>query len=114
MADSRITAVAVVTAPARAFTTGIVQMASNAVSQAASWAVDTAQQSAPAVAVLMGPAVFCGYAFAVWSLAANLGWTDSFPYSAGPLSNWLIWTGIAILLHMAMLILRRHTKSEVN
>jgi hypothetical protein len=109
MSESRITAAALVIAPARAWTAGFVQSANAMFSRAATWSVDVAQQFASAVAVLMGPAVFSGYAFAIWSLAANLGWTDTFPYSSGPLSNWLVWTGIAILLHMATLILRRRT-----
>lgn len=60
----------------------------------------------------MGPAVFCVYAFAVWSLAANLGWTDTFVFPSGPLSNWLIWIGIAILVSLAAGVLKRHAQSE--
>ena len=58
----------------------------------------------------MGPAVFSAYAFALWSLANNLGWTDTFVFAAGPLSNWLIWLGIAILVNLAASVLRRHTQ----
>ncbi len=112
MSEPRITAVALVTAPARAWTASFVQTASAGLSRTGNWAVDTAQQFASAVAVLMGPAVFSGYAFACWSLASNLGWTDTFPFSAGALSNWLVWTGIAILLHLATVILRKHTSAE--
>jgi uncharacterized protein YhjY with autotransporter beta-barrel domain len=113
MSEPRSTAVALVRAPARAWTAGIVQTTGTTFSRVGLWAADTAQQSASAVAVLLGPAVFSGYAFALWSLAANLGWTSTFPYTAGPLSNWLIWTGIAILLHIATQILRRQTKSDL-
>jgi hypothetical protein len=60
----------------------------------------------------MGPAVFCAYAFAFWSLAANLGWTDSFIFSTGPLSNWLVWLGIAILTNLAASVLLRRTQVE--
>jgi hypothetical protein len=59
----------------------------------------------------MGPAVFSAYAFAFWSLAANLGWTNSFIFTAGPLSNWLVWVGIAILTNVAASVLLRHTQS---
>lgn len=114
MSEPRITAVELVNPPARAWTANFAQAVNTILSRAANWAADTAQRCASAVAVLMGPAVFSGYAFAVWSLASNLGWTDTFPYSAGPLSNWLVWTGIAILLHLATVILRRRTQPELN
>lgn len=60
----------------------------------------------------MGPAVFSAYAFAFWSLAANLGWTDTFLFASGPLSNWLVWLGIAILINLAASVLRRHTEAD--
>jgi hypothetical protein len=76
------------------------------------WASDTAQQFGALLAALMGPAVFCSYVFALWSLADNLGWTDTFVFQNGPLSNWLIWLGLAILINVAATILRRHTQPE--
>ena len=45
-----------------------------------------------------GPAVLSAYVFAGWSLTADMGFTHSFPWSAGPLSNWIIWLGAALLL----------------
>jgi hypothetical protein len=60
----------------------------------------------------MGPAVFSAYAFAVWSLAANLGWTDSFIFTTGALSNWLVWLSLAIAVNVAAGILRRHSQIE--
>ena len=39
----------------------------------------------------------CIYAVAVWSLTANLGISKSFPWSTGPLSNWLVWLGLALV-----------------
>jgi hypothetical protein len=78
----------------------------------ASWAGETAQQFGVILSLLMGPAVLCAYAFAVWSLAGNLGWTDTFLFASGPLSNWLIWLGIAVTVNVASGILRRHTQFE--
>jgi len=57
--------------------------------------------------VLMGPAVLSVYAFAVWSLTSEMGWTDSFPFTSGPLSSWIIWAGLAAAIHSAATILRR-------
>jgi hypothetical protein len=76
------------------------------------WAGDTAQQFGVLVAVLMGPAVFSAYAFAAWALAANLGWTDSFIFTTGALSNWIIWMGMAILVNTAAAILKKHTQAD--
>jgi hypothetical protein len=60
----------------------------------------------------MGPAIFSVYAFAFWSLADNLGWTNTFVFHSGPLSNWLVWSGIAVIVSLAAGILRRHTQEE--
>jgi hypothetical protein len=83
-----------------------------AVGRVGAWAGDTAQQFGMLVAILMGPAVFASYAFAAWALAANLGWTDSFVFSSGPLSNWMIWFGVAVLVSTAASILKKHTRVE--
>jgi hypothetical protein len=77
------------------------------------WAVDTAQQFGALVAALMAPAVLSVYAFVAWSLAANLGWTDTFVFKTGPLSNWMIWMGVAALVSIAAGILRKHSRTEV-
>jgi hypothetical protein len=76
------------------------------------WAADTAQQFGALVAALMGPAVLSVYAFVAWSLAANLGWTDTFVFKTGPLSNWMIWMGAAGLVTLASSILRKHSRIE--
>jgi hypothetical protein len=60
----------------------------------------------------MAPAVFSAYAFVVWSLAANLGWTDSFIFTSGALSNWLVWLALAIVVNVAASILQRHSRLE--
>jgi hypothetical protein len=43
------------------------------------------------------------YAVGGWSLTANLGLTHSFPWSEGPLSNWMVWLGVAVLLTLVSL-----------
>ncbi len=76
------------------------------------WAVDTAQQFGAMVAALMGPAVLSVYAFVAWCLAANLGWTDTFVFKSGPLSNWMIWMALAVLTSLAAGILRKRSRPE--
>ncbi|MBV9406238.1 MAG: hypothetical protein JO211_12910 [Acidobacteriaceae bacterium] len=112
MPDSRATTIAIRTEPARAWAVGAAQGASNALAKAFAWAGDTAQEFGALLSALMGPAVFSVYAFAAWSLAGNLGWTDTFVFSTGPLSNWLVWLAIAIVVHIAASILKRRTQVE--
>jgi hypothetical protein len=114
MAEVRTTATAITVRvePAKVWTIGLLQTVSAGLRSVGLWATDTAQQFGALLSALMGPAVFSSYMFAVWSLADNLGWTDSFVFHNGPLSNWLIWLGFAILLNLAATILRRHTQPE--
>ena len=114
MAEVRTTATAISVRiePARVWTAGFLQSVVAGTSKIALWANETAQHFGALLAALMGPAVFSSYMFAVWSLADNLGWTGSFVFHNGPLSNWLIWLGFAILINLATSILRRHTSPE--
>ena len=110
MPEPRTTAIAITTETTRS--AGLWPGLKVIFSRAGTWATDTAQEFAALVAALMGPAVFLGYAFATWSLAANLGWTDTFLFGSGPLSNWLVWLSIAILVNVAASILYRHTRQQ--
>lgn len=112
MLEPRNTAIAVRVEPVRAWSSELLQTVGGALTRAGSWAVDTAQQFASLVSALMGPAIFSAYCLAAWSLAASMGWTDSFLYSSGPLSNWLVWLGIAILVHVAADVLKRRTQQD--
>jgi hypothetical protein len=112
MTEARTTAVAIRTEPTRTWTIGLFQAVGAGLGRTGIWAVDTAQTFGTLLSVLMGPAVFSAYAFAFWSLAANLGFTDTFPYTSGPLSNWLMWLGISIVVHLASGVLKRRTLTE--
>jgi hypothetical protein len=114
MIEPRATAVTIEQEPNRAGAISLVRATTLAVDRVGVWAGDTAQQFGVLVAVLMGPAVFSVYAFAVWALAGNLGWSDSFVFASGPLSNWIIWIGAAILIHAAATILKKHTRVETR
>lgn len=112
MNEPRVTAVTIEQGRTSVPTVGLVQATMAALSRVGTWAGDTAQQFAMLVAILMGPAVFSAYAFAIWALAGNLGWTDSFVFASGALSNWLVWLGVAVLVNTAAAILKKHTRSE--
>ena len=79
---------------------------------AGQWAGDTAQKFAALLADLLGPAVFLGYAMTAWSLTTNFGWTQAFLFSAGPMSNWMVWLALTVLLNFAASVLKRHTHSR--
>lgn len=49
--------------------------------------------------VVTGPTLLCAYVVVVWALSANLSLTTAFPWSKGPLSNWMTWLVLALLLH---------------
>jgi hypothetical protein len=112
MAEVRTTAISVRVEPAKAWSAGVLQSATAGFRNLGIWATETAQQFGALLSALMGPAVFSSYGFAVWSLADNLGWTNTFVFHNGPLSNWLIWLGFAILINVASSILRRHTQID--
>jgi len=112
MIEPRMRAVTIEQAPARSPVIGVAQAATLALTRVAVWAGETAQQFGMLVAILMGPAVFSAYAFAAWALAANLGWTNTFLFTSGALSNWIIWLGMAVLVNTAAAILKKHTQSE--
>jgi LPXTG-motif cell wall-anchored protein len=110
--ETRLTAVAIRAQNPRSWPGAIRQTGSSAVARVGVWAADTAQQFGALVAALMAPAVLSVYAFVVWSLAANLGWTDTFVFKTGPLSNWMIWMGVAALVSLAASILRKRSRGE--
>lgn len=90
----------------------LLQATAIGVAHAGAWAGDTAQKFGALVSDLMGPAIISIYAFAAWSLAADLGFTNTFVFLHGPLSNWLVWLAIALLVHLAASILKRHTRAD--
>ncbi len=114
MSETQTTVVAVQAESARPWVGSVLQATTGLFSRTGGWAANFAQRFAALLSDLMGPAVFSAYALAAWSLTSNLGWTDSFIFSAGPLSNWLVWLAFAILLNFAASILKRHTQNETR
>lgn len=110
---SRSTAVAVRIEPLRTWTAGLWQNTADVTAPIGSWAAETAHKFGALLSALMGPAVFSAYAIAVWSLASDLGWTNTFLFLSGPLSNWFLWLGLAILLHLAASVLERHSLDDL-
>lgn len=69
------------------------------------------KQESPAVGAmvqfLMGPIVLATYVLGAWGLTASMGITSAFPWSAGPLSNWMVWLALGLLVHLGALGLKR-------
>ena len=112
MSETQPTAIAVTAEQVRPIPVGLLRVLANATRESATWAGSTAQRLGEIVSALMGPAVVCAYAFTAWSLAANAGWTNTFIFSTGPLSNWFVWLLIAALITLASSILRRRGDGE--
>ena len=110
--EPRSTAVAIRAENSRSWPTAVLQGSVFVLERAGVWAADTAQQFGAMVAALMGPAVLSVYAFVAWCLAANLGWTDTFVFKTGPLSNWMIWMGVAVLVSLAANVLRKRSRTD--
>jgi len=56
--------------------------------------------------VLGGPTLLISYSLVLWSLAADLGFNNSFLWSEGPLSNWMVWLVAAVLLTVVFRVAR--------
>ena len=110
--EPRSTAVAIKAENSRSWPIVVLQSSVILLERVGVWAANTAEQLGAMVAALMGPAVLSVYAVVAWCLADNLGWTGSFVFRTGPLSNWMIWMGIAVLVSLAANILRKRSRAE--
>ena len=63
--------------------------------------------------VVTGPVLLSVYAFAAWCLAASIDLIHSFPWSSGPLSNWMIWLTVAVILNLIATNFKRLNESSV-
>lgn len=63
--------------------------------------------------LLTGPILFSAYVFAAWALTASIGVTNSFPWSTGPLSNWMIWLASALFLSWFLRFIRGETNPAI-
>ncbi|HUB33314.1 MAG TPA: hypothetical protein VMA31_09805 [Bryobacteraceae bacterium] len=66
------------------------------------------RRMALAVAGMLTPAAAVATVLAVWRIAADLNWTNSFAISSGLFSHWQVWLGGAILLQLCAHILNRY------
>jgi len=112
MSEPQVPTLVTVAEQARPLSTGLLHVVIGGLRRTIQWAANTAQQLGELLAALMGPAVVCAYAFTAWSLAQNVGWTNTFVFQSGPFSNFFIWLVIASLISLAAGILRRRTQTD--
>ena len=67
-------------------------------------------QLALALATLLTPLTVLASALAIWRIAADMNWTNSFGIPSGLFSHWQIWVGAAILLQLCARLLDRYGK----
>jgi hypothetical protein len=58
--------------------------------------VETSAQAADVLVALVTPSAVIALVMGLWRLTADLGWTETFPISAGFFSHWHVWIALAI------------------
>jgi hypothetical protein len=58
--------------------------------------VATSAQAADVLVALVTPSAVIALVMGLWRLTADLGWTETFPISAGFFSHWLVWVALAL------------------
>jgi hypothetical protein len=66
------------------------------------------RQVALAIAALLTPAALLASVFAIWRIAADMNWTNSFAIASGLFSHWQVWLGAAVLLQLCSRLLNRY------
>jgi len=64
------------------------------------------------LAALLPPSALAAGILAVWRIAADLNWTNSFAISSGIFSHWQVWLAAAVALQMCARALTRYGKSN--
>jgi len=62
--------------------------------------VATSSQAADVLVALVTPIAVVVLVFGLWRLSADMGWTETFPISAGFFSHWQVWIALAIGLKL--------------
>jgi hypothetical protein len=63
------------------------------------------------LAALLPPSALIAGILALWRVAADLNWTNSFAISTGIFSHWQVWLGAAVALQVCARALNRYGKS---
>src|ERR1039457_4743881 len=63
------------------------------------------------LAVLLPPSALAAAILAIWRIAADLNWTNSFAITSGIFSHWQVWLAAAVALQVCARALNRYGKS---
>ena len=66
------------------------------------------RQVALAFAALLTPSAVLASVLAIWRIAADMNWTNSFAIPSGLFSHWQVWLGAALLLQLCSRVLNRY------
>jgi hypothetical protein len=69
------------------------------------------QRIALAAAALLTPGAAIFTALALWRVAADLRWANTFAIPSGLFSHWQVWLGGAVFLQLCSRVLNRYGKS---
>ena len=67
---------------------------------------------AAAVAAMLTPAGVISFFLAVWRIAADLSWANSFAIPSGLFSHWQVWLGAAVVLQGCAHLLNRYGRND--
>jgi len=70
------------------------------------------QRVALAASALLTPGSAIATALALWRIAADLKWANTFAIPSGLFSHWQVWLGGAVLLQLCSRVLNRYGRSE--
>jgi len=66
------------------------------------------RRMASVVAALLTPIGLIAFVLAIWRVAADLNWANSFAIPSGLFSHWQVWLGAAALLQVVYYLLNRY------
>jgi len=67
---------------------------------------------ATGLSVLLQPVVLAAFVLAAWRFGTDLGWTQDFVISSGPLSHWQTWLAIALVFQAVVIALNRYGNAK--
>jgi hypothetical protein len=112
MPEPQVVAVAEQTSTTPNWTSALLQSSVGLLTRLGEWATSTSHRFGGIVSALLSPVVVSVYVLAFWSLTADIGWTGAFMVSSGAFSNWMVWLGIAVVMHGAASILKRQSRTS--
>jgi len=68
------------------------------------------KQTALMAAAMLSPAALIASVLAIWRIAADLNFTNSFAIATGMFSHWQVWLATAVVLQLCSRMLNRYAR----